>query len=225
MKMRSRLESRSSRALRAAGLGVALALVAACGLLPAPDPMPTPTPVGPPPTEFAPLAADAAPGLDTGANDFDTGLAASGSTVVAAGIVYGNRLAPAFRYSTDAGATWQLGRLSEAADEATPPDQGDQTEAAAVTTVAGAQRWVVLGSSWRQTLTWTSDDGRTWDRHAPPADQIAPTAEVDAIAAVPEGFVLVGSDAKSRPTAWTSADGVTWRARPLGGVRAILKRL
>jgi hypothetical protein len=29
--------------------------------------------------------------------------------------------------------------------------------------------------------------------------------------------VLVGSDAKSRPTAWTSADGVTWRARPLGG--------
>ena len=204
----------------------ALAFVTSCGLLPGPSPDPSPTgppvppstrPPVPPPTEFAPLAADATKGLSTGANDFDTGMAASGSTVVTSSIVYGNRLAPAFRLSTDAGATWQLGGLSEAGAAATPPDQGDQTYDVAVSTVDGAPRWVALGSSWRQPLTWTSTDGRRWDRHVPSADQIGRDDAPVELAAVPEGFVLVGTDARERPTAWTSPDGVTWKPHRLPG--------
>ena len=217
MSTRLRFTARRSQALRATALAGALALLAACSLLPGPDPTPAPTALVPPPTEFAPLAADATAGLGTGANDFVNGLAASGDTVVAAGTVYGNRLAPTFRYSTDAGASWQLGRLSQAAAEATPPDQGDQTDDVAVTTVDGATRWVILGHSWRQPLTWTSADGRTWDRQVTPADQIAENASVRDIAATPQGFVLVGTDAKDVPTAWTSTDGATWRAHPMGG--------
>ena len=167
--------------------------------------------------EFAPLTADATKGLGTGANDFDTGLAASGNTVVTSSIVYGNRLAPAFRVSTDAGATWQLGGLSEAGQAATPPDQGDQTTDIAVSTVDGAPRWVALGSSWRQPLTWTSADGRRWDRHVPAAEQIGRDAGPVELAAVPEGFVLVGTDARDRPTAWTSADGATWTPHRMPG--------
>lgn len=203
-----------------------LAFVTSCSLLPGPRPDPSPTgppvspstrPAVPPPTEFAPLPADATKGLSTGANDFDTGLAASGSTVVTSSIVYGNRLAPAFRISIDAGATWQLGGLSEAGEAATPPDQGDQPTDIAVSTVDGTLRWVALGSSWRQPLTWTSDDGRRWDRHVPPADQIGRDDGPVELAAVPEGFVLVGTDAGERPTAWTSPDGVTWKPHRLPG--------
>ena len=126
-------------------------------------------------------------------------------------------MAPTFRYSTDAGATWQLGALSEASEQTTPPDQGDQTTAVAVSTVDGQPRWVVLGSSWRQPLTWTSTDGRTWDRHVVAAEEIPTTADVSAISAVPEGFVLVGTDATDRPTAWTSPDGVSWQPHRMGG--------
>ena len=203
-----------------------LAFVTSCGLLPGPRPDPSltgpPVPLAPAHrcrrlTEFAPLTADATKGLGTGANDFDTGLAASGSTVVTSSIVYGNRLAPAFRLSTDAGATWQVGGLSEAGEAATPPDQGDQTDDVAVSTVGGALRWVALGSSWRQPLTWTSADGRRWDRHEPPADQIGPDDGPVELAAVPEGFVLVGTDARDRPAAWTSPDGVTWTPRRMPG--------
>lgn len=208
-------------------------LTPACGLLQRPDPGPSPgstlpagstpapgsTPAvsGPPPTEFAPLDAAATGGLDTGANDFALGFAVAGDTVVSAGTVYGDRLAPSFRYSTDAGASWQLGRLSDASAAATPPDQGDQSGHVAVATVRGATRWVVLGGSWRQTLTWTSADGRVWDRHAPPASQIAPEATVSAIAATSEGFVMVGTDAKGAPAAWTSPDGTTWQQHRMRG--------
>ncbi len=198
-----------------------LCLAPACSQVPGPDPVPTssttPVPAGPPPTEFAPLDAAATSGLDTGANDFASGFAAAGDTVVSAGTVYGNRLAPSFRYSTDAGASWQLGRLSETSAAATPPDQGDQSGRAAVTTVGGATRWLVVGSSWRQTLTWTSTDGRVWDRHAPPADQIASEATVSALAATPEGFVLVGTDAQGAPAAWTSPDGASWQQHRMRG--------
>jgi len=212
---------------RLAVLVGALALVTSCGLLPGPSPDPSLTgpppvppstrPLVPPSTEFAPLSADATKGLSTGANDFDTGLAASGNTVVTSSIVYGNRLAPAFRVSTDAGATWQLAGLSEAGQAATPPDQGDQPTDIAVSTVDGAARWVAIGSSWRQPLTWTSDDGRRWDRHVPSADQIGRDDGPVELTAVPEGFVLVGTDARDRPTAWTSPAGVTWKPHRLPG--------
>lgn len=219
MSVAIRVGGRRDRAIRVAVLSVVVvviaALAASCSLLPGdPD---QPGQPGPPPTDFAPLSPDAADGLDTGANDFVTGLAAAGDTVVAAGIVYGNRLAPSFRYSTDAGATWHLGRLSAPAEQATPPDQGDQTSDVAVSIVDGVTRWVVLGTSWHQPLIWTSTDAMTWDRHLPSNEQIATEAHVNAIAAVPDGFVMVGTDAVGEPTAWTSADGVTWRPRPMGG--------
>ena len=155
--------------------------------------------------------------MGTGANDFDNGLAVSDDLVVAAGTVYGNRLAPTFRYSTDAGASWQLGRLSEQSERETPPDQGDQTSGLAVTTIGGRPRWVAYGSDWRQNLIWTSSDGMTWDRHLPAAKQLPAEADLADIMAVPDGFVLVGSDTEDKPTAWTSHDGVTWRRSPMSG--------
>lgn len=203
---------------RLAGVNLAaLVLMTSCGLLPAPDPAPTPTPAVPPPTEFASLAIDAAPGLGTGANDFVTGLAASGNTVVAGGTVFGNRLAPAPRFSTDGGVTWQLGRLSDASDAATPPDQGDQGGEVAVTTVDGILRWLMVGTSWRQPLTWTSADGRVWERHVLSVEQLGQDDDVADLAATPEGFVLVGHSAEGDAMAWTSADGVSWRRHPMGG--------
>ncbi len=214
MDMRTWFVAPGARRGRLVVLVGALALMTSCSQPPGPIPDPSPTgppappsttPPAPPMTEFAPLAADATKGLGTGANDFDTGLAASGNTVVTSSIVYGNRLAPAFRVSTDAGATWQLGGLSEAGQAATPPDQGDQTTDIAVSTVDGAPRWVALGTSWRQPLTWTSADGRRWDRHVPAADQLGRDDGPVEVAAVPEGFVLVGTDARDRPTAWTSS--------------------
>ncbi len=51
----------------------------------------------------------------------------------------------------------------------------------------------------------------------PSADQIGPDAAPVELAAVPEGFVLVGTDARDRPTAWTSADGVTWTPHRMPG--------
>ena len=202
-----------------ASLAIALAALAACTPEPEPGPVPPPQGTVPPQTEFAPLAEDALGGgklLGTGANDFFTGLAVSGDMVVAAGIVYGDRLAPAFRYSTDGGATWELGRLSEAAAQA-PPDQGDQPEDVAVATVNGVTRWVAVGSDWKRELTWTSDDGRTWDRHETKPDQIAENANVELITAVPDGFVTVGTDARDKPTAWTSTDGIDWQPHRMGG--------
>lgn len=200
------------------GILIPLLALAACSTPPDLGPVP-PSKVTPPPTEFAPIVDDAlGPGrsLGTGANDFFTGLAASGDMVVAAGIVYGNRLAPAFRYSTDGGVTWELGRLSEAATQA-PPDQGDQADDVAVTTLSGTTRWVAVGSDWKRALTWTSDDGRTWDRHEIPTDQIAENASAETIAATPGGFVLVGTDARGKPTSWTSTDGIDWRSHRMGG--------
>lgn len=207
------------RTRSAIALGTVLVL-AACSVpdstIPEPDPTPT-TALAPPTNDFPPPAVDATEGLDTGANDFITGLAVAGDTMVAAGTVYGNRLAPTFRYSTDDGATWQAGRLSAAAEAATPPDQGDQGGAVAVTTVGGATRWVVVGDDWHGTITWTSADGRTWDRHDPSPAQIADAAEVVDVTAVPGGFVAVGTDADDAPTAWTSTDGADWRGRRLPG--------
>ena len=207
------------RRIGAAGLAVTFAILAACTSQPEPGPVPPPRATTPPPTDFVPLAADAlgtGKPLGTGANDFFTGLAVAGDMVVAAGIVYGDRLAPAFRYSTDGGATWELGRLSDATQQA-PPDQGDQTEDVAVATVNGVTRWVAIGSDWKRALTWTSDDGRTWDRHEPKPDQIAENANVELITAVPDGFVTVGTDARGKPTAWTSADGIDWQPHRMGG--------
>lgn len=221
MTIRTRCVAHRSPWVRALTVAALAGLVTACSALPGPDPTPSgsasPAVLAPPATEFAPLASGATKGLGTGANDFDTGLATTDDLVVASGIVYGNRLAPAFRYSTDGGASWQLGRLSEASQRETPPDQGDQTSGVAVANVAGQQRWVAFGEDWRQTLTWTSTDGKTWDRHVPAADQIPTEADVSDIAAVPEGFVLVGTDVKGKPTAWTSVDGISWRRSAMGG--------
>lgn len=221
----ARADQRPRRVVRricVASLAIICTALAACSPQPEPGLVPPPEVIAPPPTDFVPLADDALGSgkpLGTGANDFFTGLAVSGDMVVAAGIVYGDRLAPAFRYSTDGGATWELGRLSETAEQA-PPDQGDQTEDVAVATVNGATRWVAIGSDWKRELTWTSDDGRTWDRHEPKPDQIAENANVELITAVPDGFVMVGTDARDKPTAWTSADGIDWQPRRMGGAGA-----
>lgn len=135
-------------------------------------------------------------------------------------MVNGNRLAPTFRYSLDAGASWQLGALSEAAEAATPPDGGDQIESVAVSTVGGQPRWLAVGSGEQRRLTWTSADGRTWDRHLVPDEQLDTERDsVNDLVAVPEGFAIVGDrdDGTSRPTAWTSRDGIAWSAHRLGG--------
>lgn len=100
---------------------------------------------------FAPLAADATKGLGTGANDFDTGLAASGSTVVTSSIVHGNRLAP------DSGRTFRqqiMEHALEAEDVEATVTALRSTFAIIYERIEGTSRPVVLlsadGASWRE---------------------------------------------------------------------------
>ena len=91
MWIRSWFEHRGGARAAAVVACLVAVLLASCTSAPTPDPTPVPTV---PPTEFAPLAADAAPGLESGTNDFVNGFAVLGDTVVAVGTVFGDRWRP-----------------------------------------------------------------------------------------------------------------------------------
>lgn len=169
--------------------------------------------------EFPPLEAGA--GGDTGSSDFVTGFAAAADTVVAVGMVSSNRMMPVFRYSSDDGATWQLGGLSQESAAAVPPDVDEEVNlvAAAAPGPKGTARWLAVGGGAGNHVTWTSVDGRTWDRHEIDAGQLGDQDGVWDLAVIPDGFLLVGTRGADgdRPMAWRSPDGVAWTAQALGG--------
>lgn len=100
-------------------------------------------------------------------------------------------------------------------DPALSPRRGESIRAIAAT--AASPGIVLAGEAdlgpARQGVAWWSADGHAWVR----AD-VAGSASLQQIVAVPAGFVAVGLRSNGAPSAWRSADGRHWQ--PAGGLAA-----
>lgn len=170
-----------------------------------------------PPSAFAPLA-----GRGPGVRDSTLRLAAVGPNVVASATRDGNVAEPAYRVSSDGGRTWSDGRLSDVARAAaTPSDDRSGILLGRPASGGSGAVWFDYGRTTDARHTWTSTDGRVWERRA--IQGVDPQASVVAGVATADGIVLVGSTAGSdgagHPAAWTSTDGLrfTGRSIPAGG--------
>lgn len=192
---------------------VLVALVSGCSLL---------GPWGPPrnaptlPAEQFPALADREPDVHTSVES----LAADGSDVVAIAQVNGRVDLASFWWSSDAGVTWQEGRLSDEAADAT--QIGESVWGfAAVSVREGGRLWLGLGAKGDDRIAWTSTDGQTWDRQL--MTGLDPRrASVGEVVGTPDGFLAVGSlwnevEQTTAPAVWRSADGITWEAQLLEG--------
>jgi hypothetical protein len=147
-----------------------------------------------------------------------TGLAAGPAGLVAVGA----RTDPADRQV--AGAWWS----GDGASWARPPDTPALTSAdgeviAPAGVAVGERAAVIVGERVPLTsdgtvdgLAWTSPDGRRWARAPEAGLPSGPGVQrLGRVAALGAGFAAAGVEGdgeRVHPAAWTSADGVTWRA-------------
>lgn len=185
------------------------------------DPSPSPRPSDPvnapalPATAFAPL-----PGRGSGVETSIDAMVSDGDTLLMVATVTGRADLPVLRSSTDAGATWTDGGLT---DEAAAASQVHERSVgvAAVARLGSERRWLALGETDDQTFAWTSSDAQIWART--PVVGIEPDNDhVEGVAGFSGGgFVAVGyhwTAARSTPRIWRSPDGITWTpSKPPGG--------
>lgn len=160
----------------------------------------------------APVAADAlfAPDPAAPADGLVQNLAAvaaDAGVLVAAGSEGDKdpgRERPQFLVSTDAGRAWSLARIRTADASVPPPGEAPAHVA------GGGGRWTALGRTPSgATVTWTSEDAKTWTRR-PPSAAFKPADRVNGLARTGAGFVAVGVTG-AQAVAWTSPDGRTWQ--------------
>ncbi|MFG2084977.1 MULTISPECIES: WD40/YVTN/BNR-like repeat-containing protein [unclassified Spirillospora] len=159
------------------------------------------------------FAADPAARSD-GRDQELTGVAASGTTVVAVGgeADPGNYRG-VFLVSADGGRTFEAARV-EGLDGGEP----GSTEIPRVVG-GGPGGWVAIGTRPGGGAVWTSEDGRTWRRQPDAAgDVFGPGNRVSQVIRTDKGFLAIGEHSRKRdfsdsvPAIWLSADGRNWDA-------------
>jgi hypothetical protein len=147
-----------------------------------------------------------------GRNQELNGVAATGSTVVAAG---GESDAISYRaqflVSTNGGRTFQLASVRTTDGE--EPGFGEVPRHVA----ASSSGWVALGDRPGGSVLWTSQNGQEWVRH--PDNTVTVFSTKDRVARViadASGFIAVGSTSEkgdfsdAAPVLWLSQDGRLW---------------
>ena len=136
-------------------------------------------------------------------------VAASGSTVVAAGYETGQWIPRAqFLVSTDGGHAWRLAPVSSANGAAPSPTARPQLIA------GGPGGWLAIGNG----ATWTSRNGTAWTLTGDGG--IGPLQagdQVTALARTSTDFVAVGHNGHS-PVLWTSSNGQIWQRLGAAGL-------
>jgi hypothetical protein len=159
-------------------------------------------------TLFAPDPAARADGRDQELS----GVAASGSTVVAVGgEVDTTDYRGEFLVSTDGGRTFRLGDVRTTGGDEASYGYAPQH-------VAGADgAWVALGVSPGGGVVWTSHDGRSWTLQQSAAGApFSGASRVAQITRTASGFVAVGTTSAKgdfsdlAPVVWRSTDGTRW---------------
>ncbi|MDH2429848.1 hypothetical protein [Sphaerisporangium sp. TRM90804] len=157
----------------------------------------------------------APPGISgNGSSQVLNAVTSVGSTVVAVGSDTTSPVPrPLFLVSTDAGRSWELGRVAVPA--------GYQPAGSAGRVTGGGGRWLAAGTEAPGTAgpaargMWTSTDGRSWTA----VDPARLTAfwsgdRITDLARTASGFVAVGSTTLQNggygPVAWVSPDGQSW---------------
>ncbi|NKZ02473.1 sialidase family protein [Actinomadura latina] len=149
-----------------------------------------------------------------------TGVAASGSTVVAVGgEADPGHYRGVFLVSADGGRTFKAARV-EGADGGEP----GATEVPRV--VAGGQGgWVAIGTRPGGGVVWTSQDGASWQRQPDAAgDVFGPGNRVTRVIRTDKGYLAIGEHSRKRdftdsvPATWVSSDGRQWDALTGGQV-------
>ncbi|CNE28417.1 Uncharacterized protein related to plant photosystem II stability/assembly factor [Mycobacterium tuberculosis] len=143
-----------------------------------------------------------------------TGVAASGSTVVAVGgEADPGHYRGVFLVSTDGGRTFKTAAVQG-------PDGGEPGETEVPRVVAGGQGgWVAIGTRPAGGVVWTSRDGATWQRQPDAAgDVFGPGNRVTRVISTGNGFLAIGEHSRKGdftdavPATWLSADGGRWDA-------------
>lgn len=194
-----------------------LLLVGCTGETP-PEPVPTASPVNAPALPAA--AFPALPARGSGVETTIEAMTGDGSTLVMVVTVEGRASLPVLRSSTDAGATWTDGRLTDEAARATEVGEA-AVGVAAVARIGSERRWLALGETRDSIFAWTSADALTWAR-TPLVGIDADNDQIQSVAGFAGGgFVAVGytwTAARTTPRIWTSPDGITWtRSKPPAG--------
>ncbi|MFB4308722.1 WD40/YVTN/BNR-like repeat-containing protein [Actinomadura sp. GTD37] len=149
-----------------------------------------------------------------------TGVAASGSTVVAVGgEADPGHYRGVFLVSADGGRTFKTADVHGL-------DGGEPGATEVPRLVAGDQGgWVAIGSRPAGGVVWTSQDGSTWQRQPDAAgDVFGPGNRVTRVIRTDKGFLAIGEHSRKRdfsdavPAAWLSADGRNWDALTGGQV-------
>lgn len=188
-------------------VAVALLLAGCTG-----DPSPSPSQRS---GECARIAGDglsSLPGRGSGVETSIDAMVSDGNTLLMVATVTGRADLPVLRSSTDAGATWTDGRLTDEAAAASQVHERS-VRVAAVARLGSERRWLALGETDDQTFAWTSSDAQIWART--PVVGIDPdNDQVEGVAGFSGGgFVAVGyhwTAARSTPRIWRSPDGITW---------------
>lgn len=193
---------------------VSMMMITACtGPESSPEPAP-PTVVAtePPPTVFdVPKPAAGSPPVGDQTDQWLSGVAVSGSTVVAVGTDNSANVSrPLFWASTDGGKRFRTAELINVQD----PDSIPATGAHDV--VAGRSGFVAYGHDGRARL-WHSPDGLTWTT-LEQDDAVFQSEDVIAeMIATDTGYLAFGVKDRSRGrgeerlVVWQSSDGLTWR--------------
>ncbi|TDD68428.1 exo-alpha-sialidase [Actinomadura darangshiensis] len=144
-----------------------------------------------------------------------TGVAASGSTVVAVGgeADPGNYRG-VFLVSADGGRTFQTAKVEGA-------DGGEPGATEVPRLVAGGQGgWVAIGTRPGGGVVWLSQDGKTWQRQPDAAgDVFGPGNRVTRLIRTEQGYLALGEHSRkgdfsdSVPATWLSSDGKRWDAQ------------
>lgn len=172
-----------------------------------------------PPARLAGADFTAGPGQQVrGIFQSVSGVAASGSTIVAVGSQAGQWVPRAqFFVSADSGRSWQLATVRGPGGAVPSPAALPLLVAGGAPLPAGRGGWLALGTG----AAWTSPDGKTWTLAA--GAGITPLQASDrvlALARTASGFLAVGENvpggnqASSSPVAWTSANGLNWQRLP-----------
>ena len=149
-----------------------------------------------------------------------TGVAASGSTVVAVGgEADPGHYRGVFLVSADGGRTFKTADIQGA-------DGGEPGATEVPRLVAGGPGgWVAIGSRPSGGVVWTSQDGTNWQRQPDAAgDVFGPGNRVTRVIRTDKGFLAIGEHSRKRdfsdsvPAAWLSADGRNWDALTGGQV-------
>ncbi|MGW3773230.1 hypothetical protein [Actinomadura verrucosospora] len=143
-----------------------------------------------------------------------TGVAATGSTVVAVGgeADPGNYRG-VFLMSPDGGRTFQTAKVEG-------EDGGEPGATEVPRLVAGGPGgWVAIGSRPGGGVVWTSEDGRSWKRQPDAAgDVFGPGNRVTRVIRTDKGYLAIGEHSRkgdfsdSVPATWLSSDGRAWDA-------------